>query len=143
VGGFDISLVGPGAQQLVLTLAENLQLENQALLRRDESILSAVDHGDRLAEMQDRLRAAIAMGTTTISVYRFDSVTMSLLQPFGRQTGLSLGLESRGTVTEETYDASGALRERHSQPFASTFVIRRATGGRWLNVAVLAPGATG
>jgi Na+-translocating ferredoxin:NAD+ oxidoreductase RnfD subunit len=143
VGDFDISLVGPGAQQLVLTLAENLQLENQALLRRDESILSAVDHGDRLAEMQDRLSTVIATGTTTISVYQFDSVTMSLLQPFGKQTGLSLGLDSRGTVTEETYDASGAFGERHSQPFAATFVIRRATGGRWLNVAVLPPGATG
>ena len=32
----------------VLTLAENLELENQALLRADPTILFAVDHGDRL-----------------------------------------------------------------------------------------------
>ena len=65
----------------------------------------------------------------------FDEATMSLVVPFGRQTGLSVGLESRGTVTEETYDASGALLSRTTSPFAKMFVIRRATGGRWLNQA--------
>ena len=139
VGDFDITLLGPGAQQLVLTLAENLALENEALRRGDESILAAVDHGDRLVEMQDRLRKAAETGTTTIEAYDFDDVTMSLVVPFGRQTGLSVGLDSRGTVTEETYDASGALLSRTTSPFAKMFVIRRATGGRWLNVAVLPP----
>ena len=61
--------------------------------------------------------------------------------PFGRQDGLSLGLDSRGTVTQETYDASGQLQSRVSSPFAKTFALRRATGGRWLNVAVLPLGA--
>jgi Na+-translocating ferredoxin:NAD+ oxidoreductase RnfD subunit len=139
VGDYDLSLVGPGAQQLVLTMGENLQLENEALLRKDASILTAVDHGDRLDEMQGRLRDAIATGRTTISIYRFDSITMSLLAPFGRQSGLSIGMDSRGTVTQETYDASGALQSRTTAPFANQFVIRRATGGRWLNVAVLPP----
>ena len=139
VGDFDITLLGPGAQQLVLTLAENLMLEGEALRRADESILTAVDHGDRLVEMQDRLRQAAATGTRTIEAYDFDEVTMSLVVPFGRQTGLSVGLDSRGTVTEETYDASGALLTRTTSPFAKMFVIRRATGGRWLNVAVLPP----
>ena len=40
-------------------------------------------------------------------------------------------------MTEETYDASGALQSSRSTPFAKTFVVRRATGDRWLNVAVL------
>jgi len=142
VGDFDPSLVGPGAQQLVQTMAENLQVENVALLRRDESILTAVDHGDRLVEMQDRLRAAAATGPITIVTYRFDAITMSILQPFGRQSGLSIGLDSTGTATEQTYDAGGSLVASHSSPFGATFVIRRATGGRWLNVAVLPPGAT-
>src|SRR4029079_19656116 len=88
VGDFDISLLGPGAQQLMVTLAENLTIENEALRRGDESILTAVDHGDRLVEMQDRLRQASTNGTTTLSSYDFDDVTMSLLVPFGRQTGL-------------------------------------------------------
>ena len=60
-----------------------------------------------------------------------------LIVPFGVQNGLSLGFESRGTVTEETYDAAGALLDRKATPFAMTFVVRRATGERWLNVAVL------
>jgi hypothetical protein len=136
---FDHTLAGTGAQELVLAMAENLELENQALLRRDASILTSVDHGDRLIEMQDRLRTAIANGTTPIVRYDFDTVAMSLLVPFGRQDGLSIGLDARGTMTEETYDADGALVSRTTAPFARMFALRRATGGRWLNVADLPP----
>ena len=53
---FDHELAGPGMNEVVVTLARNLELENQALLRRDGEILVAVDHGDRLVEMQERLR---------------------------------------------------------------------------------------
>jgi hypothetical protein len=136
-------LEGPGAQELVLTLAENLELENQALLRADETILAAVDHGDRLAEMQRRLRTAVATGTIVIAHHRFDALHLTLLQPFGVQTGLSLGVEAHGTVTEETYDAAGNLQARQASPFAGTFVMRRATGSRWLTVAVLPAQAGG
>ena len=138
---FDPEMLGPKAQGLVLTLAENLELENQALLRRDESILVAVDHGDRLIEMQGRLRDAVASGMTTVRHYQIDDIRLSLLIPFGKQTGLSMGLDSKGTVVEETYDAAGTLKARTEAPFAQTFVMRRATGARWLNVAVLPPGA--
>ena len=67
-------------------------------------------------------------------------MNVTLLVPFGKQDGLSLGLESRGTVTEERY-AGGRLQERASSPFAATFALRQVTGGRWLNIAVLPPGA--
>ncbi len=137
VTDFDPAMAGPGAQQLLLTVAENLELESQALLRKDESILTAVDHGDRLIEMQDRLRSSTASGTTTVDRYHIDDVSMSLLKPFGKQTGLSIGIHARGTVTEETYDAAGTLQSSTTSPFAKTFVTRRATGGRWLNVATL------
>ena len=120
----------------MLTLAENLELENQALLRADPSILPAVDHGDRLKEMQARLQVAATSGATTTR-YRFDDIDMSLIEPFGVQSGLSLGLTSHGTKTEETYDRSGALTGRRESPFALTFVLRWATGDRWLNVGVL------
>ena len=69
-------------------------------------------------------------------------MNITLVVPFGRQAGLSLGLESRGTVTTETYDADGDLRSRSSAPFATSFVMGRPTGGRWLNVAVLPLEAT-
>ncbi len=143
VADWDHEIVGAGAQEIVLTLAENLELENQALLRADGSILPAVDHGDRLIEMQARLREAVATGTTVINRYRFDALDMSLLEPFGKQTGLSLGLDARGTMTEETYDGAGNLQASRTSPFELRFAMRRATGDRWLNIAVLPPGADG
>jgi hypothetical protein len=134
---FDHTLDGTGMQQVVVTLGQNLELENQALLHRDASLLEAVDHGDRLVEMLGRVENAAATGTAVLSHYRFDAIDVSLLVPFGRQDGLSLGLAARGTVAEETYDAGGTLLRRESHPFDLTFAMRRATGARWLNVAVL------
>ncbi|MEO8273457.1 MAG: hypothetical protein ABI620_05290 [Chloroflexota bacterium] len=137
---FDPHLAGPGMQEVVVTLAQNLELENQALLRRDASILEAVDHGDRLAEMQALLADATASGGSLFVVhYQFDSMSVRLLIPFGAQDGFSLGIEGRGTAIRETYDAAGVLQSRVTEPFAQTFAVRRATGDRWLNVAVLPP----
>jgi hypothetical protein len=132
-------LAGPGMQEVVVTLAQNLELENQALLRHDPSILTAVDHGDRLVEMQGRLDAAAASGSTVVVHYQFESLAVSLLIPFGRQDGTSLGLAGHGTAIRETYDAAGVLQSRESAPFSQVFAVRRATGARWLNVAVLPP----
>ena len=134
---FDHSLAGAEMNTVVVTLAQNLELENQALLRRDESILPLVDHGDRLIEMQGRLADANATGITVLRHYDFDAIDVSLLVPFGRQDGLSLGLRGHGTLTEDTVDASGNLLSRQTLPFENTFAMRRATGARWLNVAVL------
>jgi hypothetical protein len=62
---------------------------------------------------------------------------MSLREPFGVQSGLSLALDARGTLTAETYDSAGALLERQESPFATTFLMRRALGDRWMTVAVI------
>jgi len=62
---------------------------------------------------------------------------VTLLVPFGRQDGLSLGMISRGTVTTETRDASGTVVSRTSAPFETMWAVRRATGARWLIVAEL------
>ena len=140
VTSWNHEISGSGAREILLTLAENLELENQALLLADETILAVVDHGDRLEEMRARLHAAERTGQATIRHYRFDAVNVTLIIPFGVQTGLSLGIESRGTVTTETYDAAGALEASAASPFATTFVMRRATGDRWLTVAELPPG---
>jgi hypothetical protein len=136
---FDDQLAGPGMADVVVTLAQNLQVERLALLRRDPSLLTAVDHGDRLTEMRARLDAAVAGGTTTVETYAFDSFDASLLVPFGQQTGLSLGLAAEGTVVRETYGPSGTIRATTTEPFRLTFAMRRATGDRWLNVGVLPP----
>lgn len=130
-------ITGAGAQQIVLTLAENLQLERQALQRGDLETLEAVDHGDRLDEMRRRIQHAAAGGTRTVEQHQIDDVHITLVVPFGRQSGLSLGLEARGTVTTETYDADGDLQSRSAASFATSFVMGRPTGGRWLSIAVL------
>jgi len=85
--------------------------------------------------MERRLAEARASGRTTIARYTFDSVNVVVIAPFGVQTGGSIGLESRGMLTEETYDASGAMVDRRSAPFEQTFAMRRPTGDRWLIVA--------
>jgi hypothetical protein len=79
----------------------------------------------------------VASGTTVTAHYEFDSIDVSLLVPFGAQTGLSLGLAGVGTRVEETRDATGAVVSTQSSPFELTFAMRRATGARWMNVAVL------
>jgi len=121
----------------VLALAENLELEHQALRRGDAALLEAGAHGDRLDELRARIEDAEAEGTTVAEQYTIDDVHVTLVVPFGKQSGLSLGLESTGTVTTETYDSDGSLVSRSSAPFAKSFVMGRPTGGRWLNVAVL------
>ena len=101
----------------------------------------AVDHGDRLDEMRDRLQNAAASGTTVVEQLpdrRRERHPARPVRPAGRPEPRPA--QSRGTVTTETYDAAGHLQARTSSPFATTFVVRRATGGRWLNVAVLPTG---
>jgi Na+-translocating ferredoxin:NAD+ oxidoreductase RnfD subunit len=139
---YDHTLAGPGMVPVVVSLAQNLELENTALLQRDAALLAAADHGDRLVEMQSRLERAAASGTTTVSHYTFDRISVSLLVPFGRQDGLSLGLLGSGTRVDEQYDASGALRSTKLSAFSLTFATRQAIPGdpRWILVAVLPPG---
>jgi Na+-translocating ferredoxin:NAD+ oxidoreductase RnfD subunit len=141
VSDWNHEIAGQGAREVVLDLVENLELESQALLGNDASILEAVDHGERLDEMRARLADATATGRTVVERYQIDDVEVVLIVPFGEQVALSLGLDARGTVVTETYDADGQLTGRSSAPFAKTFVLRQVTGGRWLNVAVLPPGA--
>ena len=63
-------------------------------------------------------QAATSSGTTTLAPLPLRRVDASLLVPFGRQTGLSLGLAPRAPSTEETYDATGALQSPRRAPFA-------------------------
>jgi hypothetical protein len=143
VEAWDGSTAVPIAQDILLRLAENLELENQALLQRDPSILAAADHGDRLAEMQARVAEAEAGGLATIERFTFEAVNVVVISPFGVQTGGSIGFESRGTVVRETVDATGTVLEQRTDPFELTFALRRPTNDRWLIVAVLPPGQPG
>ena len=125
-------LAGSEAQEIGTTLAENLETETQALLDADKELLSAVDYGERLSEMQQRFDDAIASGTTDVATYAFDSLHIASVIRSPGQGALSLGVEARGTVEEATYDADGNQIERTSSPFAITFVLAMPTGDRWL-----------
>ena len=91
--------------------------------------------------MQDRIGQFVTSGTTRIDHYQPAAIEVTLLRGFGKQDGLSLGLRARGIMTSETYDASGQVQDRATAPFSLMFVVRRATGARWLNVAVVPAGA--
>lgn len=136
---FDHERAGDGINEVVIALAQNLALESRALLERDEELLGAIDHGDRLAEMRARLADARTSGTTTVERYAFEEIRVTLLVPFGAQSGLSLGLTGRGTVVVERYDDDGTLLGSEANPFHRTFAMRQATGDRWMLVGVLPP----
>lgn len=140
VTDWDPTLTRSTIVQIVMTSAQNLEIENKALLEADPGLLTEVDHGDRLHEMQDRIGQSVTSGTTRIDHYQPDSIEVSLLRAFGNQDGLSLGLKARGTMTSDTYDALGQLQGRATASFSLMFVVRRATGVRWLNVAVVPAG---
>jgi hypothetical protein len=87
--------------------------------------------------MQRQLAALVLDAPTTLVHYRFEAIHATLLVPFGKQDGFSVGLQSKGTQVIEKVDAGGRIVERSSSPFELTFAVRRATGDRWLNVGVL------
>jgi hypothetical protein len=130
-------LAGPGAQGLAVTLAENLEIETEALLGADKRLLTAVDYGDRLSEMRRRIDDAVSTGETIVAHYLFDSLHLAPVAPFRGQSGLSVGFEARGTLEEISYDADGEETGRATSPFALTFVLSTPTGGRWLIVETL------
>lgn len=138
---FDHERAADGMHEVVVALAQDLALESRALLERDEELLAAVDHGDRLDEMLARLGEAEATGSTTVDRYAFDAIHVSLLVPFGQQSGLSLGLTGHGTIVSERYDREGRLEDSETGPFELTFAMRQATGSRWMLVGVLPPTA--
>jgi hypothetical protein len=134
VAALSSDLTGSGAQDVGVTLAENLETETQALLAADKELLSAVDDGDRLIEMQERFDDAISAGETEVTDYVFDSLRIASVIRSAGQGGLSLGVEARGTMEEITYDADGNRTGRASSAFALTFVLSQPTGDRWFIV---------
>jgi hypothetical protein len=121
------------AQDVALMLAENLEVEGQALRRGEPSLLPTVDDGDRLSALQERVEEVIRTGRAVVPLYTFASIHVVLVQSQG-QTGLSLGLRARGTVERVTYGVNGQEGSRETTPFRLTFVLSRPTGERWLIV---------
>jgi Na+-translocating ferredoxin:NAD+ oxidoreductase RnfD subunit len=132
VSRYSADLAGTGAQDLAVTLAENLEVEAEALRGADGSLLPEVDFGDRLREMQRRVDAAVATGETTVERYTFESLHLVPLVVVDGQGSLSLGLQARGSVEAITYAADETVSGRTRSPFAFTFVLSRSAAGRWM-----------
>jgi hypothetical protein len=70
-----------------------------------------------------------------IPEHAFDTLHVDVVFHKGPQGGASLGLQATGTVDYVTYDAPGVEQSRANEIFATTFVLSRGAGGRWLIVA--------
>jgi len=140
VAGVSARLATPdGARELGATLARNLEIEAEALDQGNASILEAVDHGDRLADQQERIQAARATGTRTIATYRFDTLHLSVVFPGGAQSGANAGLTVTGSVTESMIDGSGRIVHTSERPLDTTFAMREVQPGRWFITNELPP----
>ena len=132
VTDWDHKIAGVGAQPILMTLAENLELENQALLRADPNLLTAVDHGDRLAEMQARLSDAAATGHEGDRALPVRSVNVTARRPVRRPDRAEPRVRiarqpDRGDVRRVGGPASPAGRRRSRR--RSWCAGRRATAG--------------
>ena len=138
VAGLSADLATPdGAQELAATLAWNLQVEAEALATGDASLLTAVDHGQRLEDLGAEVAAAAESGERVVPTYEFDSLHLLVVFPGGFQSGPNAGLVAEGTVTEVVHDAGGGQVAGPARPFATTFSLRQMTDGRWLTTDTL------
>jgi hypothetical protein len=117
--------------QLAVTLAENLEIEAEAMRRHEGEILLSADFGDRLEAMQNEMVQSVATGEWVVASYTFDTLHLRTQDAFGGQ-GTDLAFEATGTINQTVYDADGAELRADSVPCASTFVLRLAPGDRWL-----------
>ena len=139
VGGLSAALSTPaGAQELAATLAWNLQVEAEALATGDASLLRAVDHGERLLDMEAAVAAAGGSGERVVPVYEFDSLHLVVVFPGGLQSGPNAGLQATGMVNDVVYRAGVAHEGGPARPFSTTFSLRQFSDGRWLTTDTLA-----
>jgi Na+-translocating ferredoxin:NAD+ oxidoreductase RnfD subunit len=133
VAGLSASLASPqGAQELAATLTWNLQVETQAIVTGDASLLPAVDDGARLHDLESMIAASGADGSRVAPRYIFDTLHLEVVYPGGLQRGANAGLVASGTVEDVTYSSSGQQLSIARRPFAFTFSLRQTTNGHWL-----------
>lgn len=133
VAGLSASLATPhGAQELAATLAWNLQIEAQAVVTGDASLLPAVDDGARLHDLEAAIAANGANGNRVASRYTFATLHLEVVYPGGLQRGANAGLVASGIVDEMTYSPAGRELSVAQKPFAFTFSLRQTTNGHWL-----------
>ena len=128
----------PGAQALAAALAFNLEVEAEATMLRDPSLLPAVTDGQRLKDVTAAIEAQRG-GDVVVAAYEFDSMHLSIVYPGGLQRGANAGLAVTGTVTWTTYGPDGRPDDVVREPIDMMFSLRETTSGRWLTTATPDP----
>jgi hypothetical protein len=133
VAGISASLAAPaGAQDLAASLAFNLEVESEAIVTADATLLPAVDDGDRLHDLEAMIEKGSIDDARIATTYAFDSLHLIVVYPGGLQRGANAGLVASGTATDVTFSSTGQERSRLRRPFAFTFSLRQTTSGHWL-----------
>ena len=125
-----------GALELVDALMFNLGVESEALALGDPSLLTAVDHGDRLIEQTDRVESSEG-GQHVRSVFRIAAIQLGVVFPGGLQSGPNAGLRLIGSVSDTVIDADGRPGATVERPLDTTFTLRRTPNGVWLTTGTV------
>jgi hypothetical protein len=125
---------------LAVALAENLEIEAEAMRRHEGMLLLSADFGKRLTSMQEQMARSVATGEWIVSRYDCDSLHLTTVTVEGGQ-GTDLAFAATGTVEETTYDADGVELRSEATPFSTVFVLRLTPGERWLIFDQLDPEA--
>jgi hypothetical protein len=128
-----------GAQELAETLAFNLEVEHEALRTRDSSLLTSVDHGDRLSELTTAIDGAGSDGTIVARTYQFHTLHLIVVFPGGAQRGPNAGLIAAATESDVVYAADGHALSHEEHEVDITFAMRRTTSEHWQITTTLPP----
>ena len=126
VARFDASLGGAGAERVARSLLVGLAVEAEALRSRDPALLRAVDHGARLAAMDQRLQNVDRVANAGVIQHTITAMHLHVVR-LGGQAGSLLAVDTEGYVAT---GASTAVQ----QPARFRFVLRPAGPRAWLIV---------
>ena len=131
----DASLAGERKARLAQALMVALAAEQEALRRRDASILLTVDHGTRLTELRSLIERSTAGGPIVTTRYVLGDASLTAVRP-GGQSGSMIGVEATVTMTQESIDERGHAVVGPTSNGTRVFILRPYRDTRWLLVDV-------
>jgi hypothetical protein len=124
-------------ESVTVMLAENLAIERDAATSGDQRLLLVADSGVRLAEMERNIDLTVSDGIRVYTEYRFDTLSMRLMERDGSQIGAGIIVDATGTTTTVSAGATGEEFDRTEVTFDGAFVLRQGSDGRWLIADVI------
>ncbi len=120
------------ADGLAVMLAEDLAIENAAMVAGDQRLLLAAATGARLADVERTIDLAVSDGVRVVTEFEFESLTVRSLERDGSQAGAAIAVDATGSSVTITSDPGGTELSRSNHDVALTFVMRQGSDGRWL-----------